>query len=147
MKRQFKFPFWLRRFFLFFTIIGPGLITASADNDAPGIATYSISGAKYGYGFLWIIVLITVGEVLVQEMAARMGAVTGKGTADLIRERFGVKTSAFAMAGLLAAREYRHDPGTVCWCRSGGRTLRNQPLYHRSLGRAFHRAHYPAREL
>ena len=103
MKRQLKYPFWLRRFFLFFTIIGPGLITASADNDAPGIATYSISGAKYGYGFLWIIVLITVGEVLVQEMAARMGAVTGKGTADLIRERFGVRTSAFAMACLLLA--------------------------------------------
>ena len=103
MKKQLRFPFWLRKFFLFFSLIGPGIITASADNDAPGIATYSISGARYGYGFLWIILLITVGEVLVQEMAARMGTVTGKGTADLIRERFGVRTSAFAMACLLIA--------------------------------------------
>ncbi|HOE34294.1 MAG: Nramp family divalent metal transporter [Chloroflexi bacterium] len=103
MKKQLKVPFWLRKFFLFFSLIGPGIITASADNDAPGIATYSISGARYGYGFLWIILLITVGEVLVQEMAARMGTVTGKGTADLIRERFGVRTSAFAMACLLIA--------------------------------------------
>ena len=103
MKKQLKVPFWLRKFFLFFSLIGPGIITASADNDAPGIATYSISGARYGYVFLWIILLITVGEVLVQEMAARMGTVTGKGTADLIRERFGVRTSAFAMACLLIA--------------------------------------------
>ena len=103
MKKRFTLPVWLRNVFVFFTIIGPGLITASADNDAPGIATYSVSGSKYGYSFVWIILLITIGEVVVQEMAARMGAVTGKGAADLIRERFGVRTTAFAMLCLLIA--------------------------------------------
>lgn len=88
---------------MYLAILGPGLITASADNDAPGIATYSMAGSTYGYRFLWLLLLITVGEVVVQEMAARMGAVTGKGTADLIRERFGVKMTAFAMFCLLLA--------------------------------------------
>lgn len=103
MKKQLKLPAWLRKIGLIFAILGPGLITASADNDAPGIATYSMAGSKYGYSFIWIILLITVGEVIVQETAARMGAVTGKGTADLIRERFGVKITAFAMLCLLIA--------------------------------------------
>jgi len=93
----------LRRIWLFLAVLGPGLITASADNDAPGIATYSMAGSRYGYGFLWLLIVVTVGEVIVQEMAARMGAVTGKGTADLIRERFGVKITAFAMLCLLLA--------------------------------------------
>jgi len=88
---------------LMLAVLGPGLITASADNDAPGIATYSMAGSTYGYRFLWLLLLITVGEVVVQETAARMGAVTGKGTADLIRERFGVKMTAFAMVCLLLA--------------------------------------------
>jgi Mn2+/Fe2+ NRAMP family transporter len=101
--RKTKTPLWLARILTFFAIIGPGLITASADNDAPGIATYSMSGSRYGYGFLWVIVAITIGEVVIQEMAARMGAVTGKGTADLIRERFGVKITTFAMFCLLLA--------------------------------------------
>jgi len=92
----------LRRVWLLLSLLGPGLITASADNDAPGIATYSMAGSRYGYGFLWLIVAITIGEVLVQEMAGRMGAVTGKGTADLIRERFGVRITLFAMVCLLA---------------------------------------------
>jgi len=92
-----------RRLWFYMTILGPGLITASADNDAPGIATYSMAGSTYGYHFLWLILLVTVGEVVVQEMAARMGAVTGKGTADLIRERFGVRVTAFAMLCLLLA--------------------------------------------
>ncbi|MDH7485652.1 MAG: Nramp family divalent metal transporter [Anaerolineae bacterium] len=93
----------LRRLWLFLAIFGPGLITASADNDAPGIATYSMAGSTYGYRFLWLLVVVTLGEVIVQEMAARMGAVTGKGTADLIRERFGVRVTAFAMLCLLVA--------------------------------------------
>lgn len=101
MKRNLRIPAWLRRVFLYLSILGPGMITASADNDAPGIATYSMAGSTYGYRFLWLIVIITVGEVIVQEMAARMGAVTGKGTADLIRERFGVRVTAFAMFCLL----------------------------------------------
>ncbi|MFZ3071326.1 MAG: Nramp family divalent metal transporter [Anaerolineaceae bacterium] len=103
MKKHFRLPLWIRKFGLIFAILGPGLITASADNDAPGIATYSMAGSKYGYSFIWIILLITVGEVIIQETAARMGAVTGKGTADLIRERFGVKTTTFAMLCLLVA--------------------------------------------
>jgi len=103
MKKQIKLPASLRRVFYFITLLGPGLITASAGNDAPGIATYSVAGSTYGYSVLWVILVIVVGIVLVQEMAARMGTVTGKGTADLIRERFGVKTTAIAMLALLFA--------------------------------------------
>lgn len=103
MKKKVLLPFWLRKILFFFTILGPGLITASADNDAPGIATYSVAGSKYGYSFLWLILVITIGEVVVQEMAARMGAVTGKGAADLIRERYGVKITTFAMLALFVA--------------------------------------------
>ena len=91
------------RLLFYLTIMGPGLITSSADNDAAGIATYSVAGSHYGYGLLWLIGLITVGEVVMQEMAARMGAVTGKGLADLIRERFGVKITFFTMLGLMIA--------------------------------------------
>jgi len=112
----------VRRMFFYLTIIGPGLITASADNDAPGIATYSMAGSTYGYAFLWMILVVTVGEVVVQEMAARMGAATGSGLADLIRERFGVKTTAFAMFCLLLANfgttvasSPVSRPGWNCW--------------------------------
>ena len=91
------------RLWIYLAVLGPGLITASADNDAPGIATYSMAGSTYGYSFLWLLLVITIGEVVVQSTAARMGAVTGKGTADLIRERFGVKITFFAMLCLLAA--------------------------------------------
>lgn len=93
----------LSRVLFFLSIMGPGLITASADNDAAGVATYSMVGSFYGYGMLWLILWITVGEVLVQEMAARMGAVTGKGLTDLIRERFGVKSALLVMLGLILA--------------------------------------------
>jgi len=92
-----------QRLMLFLAVLGPGLITASADNDASGIATYSIAGSTYGYAFLWIILWVTIGEVVVQEMAARMGAVTGKGLTDLIREQFGVKATAWMMLGLVVA--------------------------------------------
>lgn len=101
VKKVLRLPAGLKRLLLYLSILGPGLITASADNDAPGIATYSMAGSRYGYRFLWIILFITFGEVIVQEMAARMGAVTGKGAADLIRERFGVRITAFAMLCLL----------------------------------------------
>ena len=87
----------------FLAILGPGLITASADNDASGIATYSLVGSNYGYRMLWIIVVVTFGEVVVAEMAARMGSVTGKGTSDLIRENFGVRLTLFSMICLLIA--------------------------------------------
>ena len=88
------------RFLFLLSTIGPGLITGSADNDASGIATYSMAGSTFGYGFLWVIVWVTVGEVLVQEMAARMGMATGKGLTDLIRERFGVRTALLVILGL-----------------------------------------------
>lgn len=101
--KKMKLPLWLKNILLLLSVLGPGLITASADNDAPGIATYSMVGSTYGYNFLWLILVITVGEVVILEMVARMGAVTGKGTADLIRERFGVKVTTFAMFCLLIA--------------------------------------------
>ncbi len=83
--------------------LGPGIIAASAGNDAGGIATYSQDGATYGYAMLWTILLMTFSLVVVQEMAARMGAVTGKGFAALIRERFGIRPTLFAMLALLTS--------------------------------------------
>jgi len=93
----------LRRIVLFLAVIGPAIITSSADNDAGGIATYAIAGASYGYALLWSLLLITFGEAIVQEMAARMGAVTGKGLSALIREEFGVRVTFLATLGLLVA--------------------------------------------
>jgi Mn2+/Fe2+ NRAMP family transporter len=83
--------------------LGPGLIAANAGNDAGGIATYSSVGARYGYDLLWMMVVITVSLIVVQEMAARMGAVTGKGLAELIREQYGVRWSLFATTCVLVA--------------------------------------------
>ena len=83
--------------------LGPGIIAASAGNDAGGIATYSQDGATYGYKTLWMILLMTFSLVVVQEMAARMGAVSGKGFAALIRERFGIRPTLFAMIALLTS--------------------------------------------
>lgn len=83
--------------------MGPGLLAALAGNDAGGIATYSSAGATYGYGTLWILPVMAVLLIVVQETAARCGCVTGKGFASLIRERFGVRKSAFAMGALLIA--------------------------------------------
>jgi len=84
-------------------VLGPGLIAANAGNDAGGIATYASVGAKYGYDLLWMMVVITVSLIVVQEMAARMGAVTGKGLAELIREQYGVRWSMFATSSVLLA--------------------------------------------
>ncbi|EHI98992.1 natural resistance-associated macrophage protein [Clostridium sp. DL-VIII] len=85
------------------TIIGPGLITVNAGNDAGGITTYASVGASYGYKMLWGLLLITFSLAVIQEMNARMAVVTGKGLSDLIREKFGVKLTFFAMAILLIA--------------------------------------------
>jgi len=92
-----------RRFWIFLVILGPGIITANVDNDAGGITTYSVAGATLGYKLLWTIIPLTLALIVVQEMCARMGAVTGKGLADLIRERTGVKWTAFIMLTLLLA--------------------------------------------
>ena len=89
------------RLFAVLAVMGPGMIAASAGNDAGGVATYSQDGATFGYATLWMIFLMTFSLVVVQEMAARMGAVTGKGFAALIREKFGVRPSLFAMLALL----------------------------------------------
>ncbi len=91
------------RVLVFLGLLGPGLIAANAGNDAGGIATYSEVGARYGYTLLWAMVLITVSLALVQRSAARMGAVTGKGLAELIRERYGIRWSAFATLCVLVA--------------------------------------------
>lgn len=90
-----------RRLFLFMAIMGPGIITSNVDNDAGGITTYSVAGATLGYKILWIFLPMIVALVIIQEMCTRMGAVTGKGLADLIRERFGVRITFYAMVGLL----------------------------------------------
>ncbi len=83
--------------------LGPGIVAANAGNDAGGIATYSSVGARYGYDLLWMMVVITISLIVVQEMAARMGAVTGKGLAELIREQYGVRWSLFATSSVLIA--------------------------------------------
>jgi NRAMP (natural resistance-associated macrophage protein)-like metal ion transporter len=87
----------------FLAFLGPGLIAANAGNDAGAVATWSSVGAQYGYALLWVLVIITISLSVVQEMCARMGAATGKGLSDLIRERFGVRGAAFAMLTLLVA--------------------------------------------
>jgi NRAMP (natural resistance-associated macrophage protein)-like metal ion transporter len=88
---------------MLFAVVGPGIIAATADNDATGILGYSIAGAQFQYSMLWILVLCTVALGVCQEICARMGAVTGKGLADLIREEFGVKVTLVAMAALITA--------------------------------------------
>jgi len=88
---------------IFFAVIGPGFITAMVDNDAGGILTYSQAGAKYGYLPLWTLLPITLLLIVTQEMCSRMGAVTGKGLSDLIREEFGLRTTFVVMAVLVLA--------------------------------------------
>ena len=92
-----------RRLLAVLALLGPGIIAANAGNDAGGIATYSSAGARYGYDLLWMMVVITISLVVVQEMAARMGIVTGKGLADLVREQYGVRWALFATASVLVA--------------------------------------------
>ena len=92
-----------RRVLLFLTVMGPGIITASVDQDAGGITTYSVAGAQYGYTHLWSLPFIILALAVVQEMGTRMGVVTGRGLADLIRERFGVRLTLLAMAILVLA--------------------------------------------
>ena len=97
-----KDSFWTR-LLIFLSILGPGIITGSVDNDAGGITTYSVAGAIYGYKLLWTLVPSFIILMVVQEMNARMGVVTGKGLADLIRENFGVKITFLIFLGLVAA--------------------------------------------
>ncbi len=96
---------WLRRWkiqiLIFMAVVGPGFITANVDNDTGGIFTYSAAGAHFGYSLLWTMIPVTVALIVVQEMAARMGAVTGKGLSDLIREEFGFRITFLLMLGLV----------------------------------------------
>jgi NRAMP (natural resistance-associated macrophage protein)-like metal ion transporter len=96
---------WLTRrrtqILLFLSVIGPGIITANVDNDAGGILTYSQAGAKFGYSLLWTMLPVTLALIVVQEMCSRMGAVTGKGLSDLIREEFGLRTTFLLMIALV----------------------------------------------
>src|ERR1700677_611410 len=92
---------WRIRILLFLAVLGPGFITANVDNDSGGILTYSQAGAQYGYSLLWTMIPITIALIVVQEMCARMGVVTGKGLSDLIREEFGFRITFFMMIGIL----------------------------------------------
>src|SRR5208282_5705965 len=92
---------WRSRTLVFLAVVGPGIITANVDNDAGGILTYSQAGAQYGFLLLWTMIPITLALIVVQEMSARMGAVTGKGLSDLIREEFGLRITFLMMLGIL----------------------------------------------
>lgn len=92
-----------RRILLFLAVMGPGIITANVDNDAGGITTYSVAGARFGYSLLWTLIPTTIALIVIQEMIARMGVVTGKGLSELIREEYGVKSAFFIMVALLIA--------------------------------------------
>lgn len=96
---------WRRWLLLMLGVVGPGIITANADNDAGGITTYSIAGAHYGYQLLWVLFLITFSLAITQEIGARTGAVTGKGLAALIRENYRVRVTFLAMLALLVANQ------------------------------------------
>ena len=92
-----------RHLYIFFIIMGPGIITSNVDNDAGGITTYSVAGAHFGYSMLWLFIPIIIALIIVQEMCSRMGVVTGKGLADLMREEFGVRITFYAMLALFVA--------------------------------------------
>jgi NRAMP (natural resistance-associated macrophage protein)-like metal ion transporter len=92
---------WKFRILLFFAVVGPGFITANVDNDANGILTYSQAGAQFGHMLLWTMIPVTISLIVIQEICARMGAVTGKGLSDLIREEFGFRITFFMMTGIL----------------------------------------------
>ena len=93
---------WQKRLALFLAVVGPGLITSNVDNDAGGIATYSVVGAQFGYAMLWSLIPIAIALYVSEEMCARMGVVTGKGLSDLIREEFGFRSTFFVMVAGLA---------------------------------------------
>lgn len=101
MIRRLKESGFLKQAAMFLAILGPGIITGSVDNDAGGITTYSVAGATYGYGLIWTLIPSFIVLLVIQEMNARMGIVTGKGLSDLIRENAGIKITFFIFIGLL----------------------------------------------
>src|SRR6201746_2909087 len=100
VRRRSPFALISARLVAFLAVFGPGFITANVDNDPGGILTYSQAGARYGYALLWTLIPTTIALIVVQEMAARMGAITGKGLSDLIREEFGLRMTFFTMTVL-----------------------------------------------
>src|SRR5437588_4697522 len=92
---------WKSRILLFLAVVGPGFITANVDNDAGGILAYTSAGAQFGYSLLWTMLPMTIALIVIQEMSARMGAVTSKGLSDLIREEFGFRTTFIIMVLLV----------------------------------------------
>jgi len=102
-RRRENGPVSRRKWLVYLSLLGPGIVTASAGNDAGGIATYANAGAQYGYGLIWAMIVLIPALAVVQEMCARMGAVTGKGLTDLIREEFSLRWTAFVMLALLIA--------------------------------------------
>ncbi|UWZ83340.1 NRAMP family divalent metal transporter [Occallatibacter riparius] len=92
---------WRTRILLFLAVLGPGFITANVDNDSGGILTYSLAGAKHGYSLLWMTIPVTIALIVVQEMCARMGVVSGKGLSDMIREEFGLRLTFILMIVLV----------------------------------------------
>ncbi|MFB3920117.1 MAG: NRAMP family divalent metal transporter [Terriglobia bacterium] len=109
---------WRRRVAILLAVIGPGIITANVDNDAGGIYTYSVTGASHGYSLLWTLIPITVALIVVQEMVARMGVVTGKGLADLIREEYGFRLT-FVLMGLLLVANFGNTVANFAGFASG----------------------------
>src|SRR5512141_544635 len=101
--------FWKRlkpyrvRIALLLSVVGPGIITANVDNDAGGITTYSVAGAHFGNSMLFMLIFVTIALIIVQEMSARLGVVTGKGLAGLIRENMGVRATVIILAVLVLA--------------------------------------------
>jgi Mn2+/Fe2+ NRAMP family transporter len=100
-RSKFSLKTLFKKLAIFFAILGPGIITGSVDNDAGGITTYSVAGAMYGYGLIWTLIPSFIVLLVIQEMNARMGIVTGKGLSDLIRENAGLKITFFIFIGLL----------------------------------------------
>jgi NRAMP (natural resistance-associated macrophage protein)-like metal ion transporter len=100
-RKKLKEIHFFKRLAIFFAILGPGIITGSVDNDAGGITTYSVAGAMYGYSLIWTLIPSFIVLLVIQEMNARMGIVTGKGLSDLIRENAGLKITFFIFIGLL----------------------------------------------
>src|SRR5512146_2680368 len=98
-----RFKTWRTRLLILLAVVGPGIITANVDNDAGGIYTYSVAGARFGYSLLWTLIPVTIALIVVQEIVARMGVVTGKGLADLIREEYGFRATFILMLCLLVA--------------------------------------------
>ena len=119
---------FFRRLGLFLVILGPGIITGSVDNDAGGITTYSVAGAVYGYNLLWTLIPSFIVLLVIQEMNARMGIVTGKGLADLIRENAGVKITFFIFHWPAHCRYREYDNRVRRYCRKYG-NIRHIQIY------------------